>query len=512
MKLSKPTIILIISFIIIVIPLSILDYARFPYSDGVEHGAAVRALAKDLLHPGDPMLSMTSGLSPRYVPSILIMALFMKISGLDVLVVLKLFVIVGFAFFLSSVALFSNEYFQDSGQAPWSIVTVLFLWGLGWIGANAYMFSAILYTAYFPSVVSFSIALLALYFQLRFLRDQKNALLFMTILLWALCFVNHPLTGMFFLVCSGLLYLETVGLNKKTIIYFTLTIVTALLLTSIWPYYDFFSSFITIASGKMQNAMDYKMSRGALYSKPLLRSGLALAGIPFIGWYLLKRQRLLLWAGFLFFSFVYIAGYCFHISLAERAIFFVVFLLQIAFSRTCREWFSLSPALSTSRTRKIVTSAFILLLAGGVIIQLRRTYLEFIYPAFTFEQESIFPHYVTPNAMHNELKKYFNSSDIILSDLYSSWPVPVYTGAKIIGLFHTAPHITDNAQRIADIEAFYNVSTPNSERNEIIKKYGVTHIFLNFSINGKQLETVLRDMGYPIIFCSESFCIFSVKK
>jgi hypothetical protein len=76
---SRSTFICITIIIVSSIPLAIIDYDHFPYSDGPEHGAAVRALAKNLTHPGDPMLHSVSGASPRYVPSIFIMALFMKV-------------------------------------------------------------------------------------------------------------------------------------------------------------------------------------------------------------------------------------------------------------------------------------------------------------------------------------------------------------------------------------------------------------------------------------------------
>ena len=89
---TRNTVIFIIFLIVISTPFALLDYAHFPYSDGAEHGAAVRALAKNMLHPGDPMLNVVSDAeSSRYVPSIFIMALVMKAGNLDVLAVLKLF-------------------------------------------------------------------------------------------------------------------------------------------------------------------------------------------------------------------------------------------------------------------------------------------------------------------------------------------------------------------------------------------------------------------------------------
>jgi hypothetical protein len=509
---SRSTFICIAIIIVSSIPLAIIDYGHFPYSDGPEHGAAVRALSKNLIHPGDPLLNDVSGSSPRYVPSILIMALFMKVSGLDVLVVLKLFEIAGLAFFLISAALFSMEYFSDRGQAPWSIACLLFLWGLGWNGANAYMFSAILYTAYYPSVVSFSMAFLALYFQLRFLRCERRAFLVGVVFSGAICFVNHPLTGAFFFVCSGLVYLEREGLSKKALSCYTLSIITALCLTILWPYYNFFASLMPVVSGEMHKAMDYNLTHQYLYAKPLLRSGAALTGIPIAIYYLMQRRYVVLWGGVLLFGLLYLYGFYGNLSLAERCIFFVLSLLQITTSRLCRELSVKNTWTAQYRINKVIFYFLILLLAGGGAVQAALTVKEFVYPSFSFAVGSPFPRYATPNAMHHELKKYLRDGDVVLSDVYSSWAVPVYTGAKIIALFHTAPHVTDNIQRIADVEAFYNVTTPNSVRNEIVKKYGVTQIFLHFKIDGRQLDPILEGMGYRKVFSANEFSIFSVPK
>jgi hypothetical protein len=60
----RHTTIFIAIILILFIPLSLLDYAHFPYSDGAEHGAAVRELAKNIANPEDPMLANHSGDSP----------------------------------------------------------------------------------------------------------------------------------------------------------------------------------------------------------------------------------------------------------------------------------------------------------------------------------------------------------------------------------------------------------------------------------------------------------------
>lgn len=508
---SRLSLYLIVCIVTISIPFTLLDYNHFPYSDGAEHGAAVRALARNFIHPGDPMLNVPESTSPRYVPSIFMMALFTRLSGLDVLAVLKLFEFAGYVFFLVSAVFFASEYFNDKGQALWSIACLLFFWGLGWNGANAYMFSAILYTAYYPSLVSFSLAFLALYFQLRFLREGRRGFLLGAIFSGAVCFVNHPVTGVFFFVCSALIYLERAGLSKKVLVCYAVTIITALCLTLLWPYYNFFSSLMKVAAGEMHKTMDYRLTHEYLYSQPLVRSGAVLAGIPIALYYGIQRRYLLLWAGSLVFGFLYICGYYTTISLAERCVFFLVCLLQITTSRLIRELSFTNIWTVKNKTNKIIYYLFILFLGGGIIIQAILTVKEFVFPAFVFTADSSIPRYVNPNALQHELKNYLKEGDVVLSDIYSSWAVPVYTGAKIVALYHSAPHITDNEKRIKAVEQFYNFPLTSEQRKHIIAIYGVTHIFLNFIINGKQLLPIMKQIGYKTIVCTDAFCIFGVK-
>jgi len=506
----RHTTIFIAIILALYVPLSLLDYNHFPYSDGAEHGAAVRELAKNLIHPEDPMLADHSGDSPRFVPSTLLMALCMRLLHLDVLVTLKVFLVIFFSFFLISATLFSREYFNDTAQVPWSLTALLFLWGLGWTGANAYMFSALLYTAYFPALVSFSLSLLALYFQLRFLHYKKTGFLITEILLGSLAFVNHPLTGVFFFICSGLLYAEKRTVGKKMISCYLLSVITALSLTALWPYYDFFSNLFKIASGQMAQAADYQRTQQYLYSKVLLRSGPALAGIPFLILFLLRKRHLLLVGGFFIFGLIYLTGYFAKISLAERFIFFVIFTLQMAVSRICREWFVQAAPTLHQNVKKITAWLLLLLITIGVIIQMVLIYTKFVAPVFTVKPDSFLPHYVSPNKTHVELKEHLDDGDVVLSDIYSSWSIPVYTGAKVIALFHSSPHIDDNLERISDVETFYDGDTSSEERMKMLKEYGVTHIFLNYKITGKDIEPALKEMGFSVIAQNESFCLFSV--
>ena len=221
---------------------------------------------------------------------------------------------------------------------------------------------------------------------------------------------------------------------------------------------------MTVASGEMQKTMDYSLTRQYLYSTPLLRSGAALAGIPIAIYYLMQRRYVLLWGGSLLFGLLYLYGFYGTISLAERCIFFALCLLQITASRLCRELSGTNIWTAQRRINKIIFCFLTLLLAGGIVTQSVLTVKEFVYPSFSFAAGSPFPRYVNPNAMQHELKKYLHDGDVVLSDIYSSWSVPVYTGAKIVALCHTSPHMTDNLTRKGDVEKFYNVATITYER------------------------------------------------
>jgi len=501
-------------FIIIILafsaPVVLFDYGHFPFSDGAEHGAAVRALGKNLIHPGDPMLNIDKTGSPRYVPSILVMALGMKLLHLNILPTLKLFTILYFVLFLVSATLFSRSYFADRRKALWSVLFLLFFWGLGWQEANAYMFSALLASAYYPSVVSFSLALLSLYCQISYMqRPAATGYLISAIGLGAISFINHPLTGIFFFAGSGLLYVETTGFCMRNLLCFFSTIAAALCLIALWPYYDFYSVIFKMATGTIGETADYKLTHQYLYSNVLLRAGPALAGIPLTGMLIKQKRHMFLWGGFFIFSLLYGAGYYWNISLAERTIFFVMFCLQMTAACLCVEWLFSAKTSAALDIKKIIAGMFVVLLTGGVLLQSSLVFTEFIQPSFRSTGASGFPRHVNPNALQNGLGKYLGEGDVVLSDPFSSWSIPVYTGAKVVALFHTTPHITDNDQRTKDVDQFYNSPVTPQQRKNILARYRVTHIFLNFVINGKQLVPILKEMGYKPLVCSETFCIFA---
>ncbi len=497
----------ILGLLFLFIPLAMLDYAHFPYSDGAEHGAAIRMLAQNFTNPDDPMLDGNYGGSSRYVPSILVMAVFLRLSGLDVLVVIKIFLIIFLLLFIFSVVLFARLYI-DKPNGPFCLLAaLLFLWGTGWTGSNAYMFSAIIYTAYFPSVVSFSLSLLALSFLLKYLQNGEKGHLFWCCILGGIAFVNHPLTSVFFFITSFFLLLERLPSFKRCFILFSLIIAVSFTFSFLWPYYQFFDSFSSIASGAMSQTDDYQMTWQYLHSNRLLRMGPALIALPLIAILMFKHKNLMVTGSFIVFVLVYIIGFFTKTSLSERFIFFIIFMLQLTFSLF---WFSYLD--KNVRLKKVFFIVTICLAAG---FQADLTFNEFIKPAFSFKTRSSFlPGYSSPNKIFKDLKKHLNDDDVVLSDLYSSWSLPVYTGAKIVALWHTPPHVKDNADRIKELNAFLNPLTSNIKRKDVLNKYAVTHILLNhyaFKSSNKLIEPMVIRLGYPLAVRNKDYSLFAIQ-
>jgi len=497
----------------IYIPLALLDHHNFPYSDGAEHGAAVREMAHNLLHPGEPMLAGYQGKSSRYVPSVFAMAVCMRVFKLDILLTLKLFSILFLLFFLLSAGLFAGEYYKERQIASWSLFCFLFLWGEGWTGANAYMFAALPDAAYYPSIVAFSLALSGLYAQLRFIGTGRNAFLWCTLAAGGLSFVNHPPTGIFFLVCSVLIYTERRGDVKKPIRCFALSALSFAVLMALWPYYDFLPNFLRIASGEMgATATDYQMTRQYLYSRPLYRIGPALAGIPAVILFMKEKRYPFVTGGFLIFSALYAAGFYLHISLAERFVFFAVFFLQMAFAGVCpgktRDVLKTLPRTAL----KGAGALCLLVFAAGMFFQARLIFAETLRPCFAWTSCFPFLSYHSPNAEQLCMQRYLHEGDIVFSDPFSAWAIPVYTGAKITSLFHTPPHVRDNVLRIADSERFFREKTTNADRVRILSSYGATHVICDYRVLDRRMDGLVREMGCTPPAYASDYDIFAVSK
>jgi hypothetical protein len=417
------------TLIIVYILLACLDYHHFPYSDGAEHGAAVREIARDLLNPDEPMLNEYVDKSPRYVPSTVLMAAAVHLTGIDILVAIKIFSILFFLFFLFSVIFFAREYFQNPRQAVWSLACILFLWGTGWHGANAYMFSALVHTAWYPSLVSFACMFMALSCACRFLRNGGTASLLGWCLFGALAFVNHPPTALFLWIASILLSIEIRGMKGILRPWFAFAIGLSISTMVLWPYYDFFKNAFTVAGGSLAHSWDYRATRMYLYSDIILRTGPVLAAIPILCVSIIKRKHFMLTSLCLASLGIYAVGYFLRISLSERFIFCAVLSAQLLVSVCAyRLWQTVRTGVSTG-IQTIGAILLAVLLVGGATGQAIISFNEYIRPGFSITRGAPFIRYHNPTAMHKRFADYIKTGRCrVLGCAHILGSPPVYWG------------------------------------------------------------------------------------
>lgn len=482
---------------LLVIVLSYLGLPWFAWSDGVEHAAAVKELSENFFHPQNPLLPLDGCTSPRFVPSIMVMVLFMKITHAEIYTVIRIFTVIFFFFFCFSVWHFSCNYFKDRDQGVYSLLTLLFLWGKGWDGANAYMFSVLTWNAYYPSVVSFSLSLLGFSFLLKYLRINLKKYVFVYLVITCLLFLNHPLTGTFYFLSTFLLFLTEKQFTLKTFSVFLFSVFVSAIVVILWPYYSHLEIALNSIGESMNNYWDYNFTWNYLYSEQFVRGGPALLGIPVLIHYLKKKQHLFMTYGFLACVVVYGLAYFFKLHLGERYILFIVFFLQIAFSRYLKEKDIISyksfQTLINPFTRKGFTTFVAMLgIIMGVAWQtawLRNQYLPYFV---SFSPRFHLHRYVNPLSRYDFLKRYLKSGDIVISDLASSWIIPCISDAKIISLFHNNPLVPDSYQRVQDTEVFFHPTTSTITRQALIEKYNVSHILINKKI---EFADLLKDQG-----------------
>jgi len=480
MRLSKsPTITYIVFFVsvgVLFVPFALQVLPWFEWSDGCEHAAAVKELRYSLTDPQNPILDLPGNTSPRFVPSIIIMAIIQKITHMDIFAVLgwsslALFLAMGIGIFL-----FAKEYFKDSYQPIYTLLCILFLWGKGWDGANGYMFSSLVFTAYYPSVVSFVGIFFALTALLKYIHQNKLIFSLLYIALSTFIVLNHPLTGFLFFLIAFLLVLTERPIQKKTLYLFALSFCIAIGLTVLWPYYSFIESVFSVTGKKAKEFWDYRATHQFLYSELFVRIGPGLLGIIPVLYFGAMRKHLFIVSGFISCSVLYALGYFFDISLAERCIFFCMFFSQLAFSRFLNNLIHAEGGLQSIRIHWFVKACFIAGLFVGTAAQLFLVskvylpqYLEW-KPAFRIKT------YQHPLKKYFTLAHYLQRGDIVLTDVFTSWIIPCITEVKVVSLLHNSPLVSDNSERLSDTMSFF--TEPHSHQN-ILKKYRITHILID---------------------------------
>jgi hypothetical protein len=473
---TRTYIVVSLGIIILFVPFAFQAIPWFEWSDGCEHAAAIRELNYSLSNPLNPHLDLPGETSPRYVPSIIIMAVLQKIFECDI------FTLLGFSSFVSIVFLgfgvyyFTKEYFQDEVQPVYTLLSLLFLWGRGWDGANSIMFSSLVYNAYYPSVISFILIFFALTAMLKFLRHRTVSYLSAFVIVSSLAFVNHPLTGFLLFFITSILIVSEGYVEKRVFALFFLACVVALMVTSLWPYYSFFKGVLFMAAGKGRQFWDYQAGYNLHYSGHVIRIGPGFLGVLTIAYFGIKKEYRFIVLGFLASVMMYVVGYFLKIILAERLIFLCMFFSQLAFSRMLKTSLHEPPAWIKSKWRSLLRFVYVAALGAGFCSQLYLAGKMYLPQYIEWQPRLHVKKYLHPLHHYLSLRHSLQRGDIVLTDIETSWILPCLTDVKVVSLLHNSPFVLENLERVSDTKTFF---TSSVSRKGIVKKYNISHILIN---------------------------------
>lgn len=496
----------------------------FQWSDGCEHAATVMELTHSLKNPKNPFLDLPGDTSPRFVPSIMFMAVLQKAFSLDVFVVLGLMSTLVFIFLGWGVYLFSKEFFNDAQQAIYVLLCILFLWGKGWDGANGFMFSSLVFNAYYPSVVSFVGIFFALTLLLKYIRRGGGGIFWGFVALSCLILLNHPITGGYFFIIAAVLVATEGYQSKKSLYLFAFSFLAAVIVSVIWPYHPFLQSVFFIAAGKGKQFWEYNQAHNWLYSEHIIRVGPGFLGVIPLAYFGLKREYRFLTYGFLVFFILYVLGYIFHIILFERGIFYCMLFSQLAFARLLKKFIDAPEGISGKVVWKNVKIFFIAALAVGTATQLFLVSRVYLPQWVEFKPNIRMKAYEHPLRHYIELRPYLHRGDIVLTDIFTSWILPCITEVKVVSLLHNIPLFLENIERVQDTRDFF--LSPREQIN-ILKKYRVSHILIDKTKSpqsepetetahcfipqpNEQLLAVLSELG-SVVINDESFLLVDVR-
>ena len=479
-------------------------------NDYWEHSATLNAWLKDFLHPGNPHLATDTG-TVRYMPFYAVVTLISGALGLDALEAMSVAGFLSITLFVIATPLFANRYFRDPRAGTVALITFLCGWGFGPVFSNLYQMRGLLHVIAFPSFFVFSLSLLLFWQALGILRsDRPNAVsLLVLVVLVAIAFSSHPLTGAFTIGCLMLLAILEPGVAFANRVYLAVAICLGSVLVEFWPYFSTWNTVLGIESGGPPRMVGSEMAGSARVaevtswiersrlatgfsravslaleqpfyriSNVLSTMGPAFFGIPVILYFLATRRQLFIAVGATLMLVPYLINIFFPIPLGHRFLLFFIFFLHLALI-----WLLLyvmgsqeQDVPQCNRCRNIVAGflGFILVWNIGLTGAEMGKALLIKHNMISSKNHTVAS--IVP--LMNAIAEYIPQDAVVMAPLYLGWPLPTFSG-KIVGTLHKNPLNHDSLVRYRVVGRFFRPATSNDDRTSMLARYMVTHILYN---------------------------------
>ena len=450
-------------------------------ADAWEHHRVLKALVRDLMHPGNPTYAVDVP-SVRYSPYFVLQAVCARWLGIDPYLMLSAAAVINTAFLVLAIwALLTS--FNEKGSAAAVLVAVV---GLYWVPpgyANSLALADLPWLQVNPSAWSFAWAVLSWAIFKRSL-DRGRAAVWIALPL-AMCLLDHAMTALFAFL--GLAVIAITRPDRRRWIW-TATVflmaAAALGIGAAWPWF------------RLIDAIRWSSDRDYWFNAAILRLTLGVWCVPgyICGVAALTRLdrdlvRISLAGGALatllgISSFVTKSPVTARLPIAGTFLFAIATGVFIHRSGAIalgawRERLKLLRANHRVTSDTALALAVLLLLAYGLIPQcvevFREPWLGRVYVARLLhksdKQQDV-------KQMFDHLLSGVGTNEVVLSDVLTSWPVPSSNG-KIVAALHYELFVPDQGSRSADVARFFSPSESKADQIGILDKYAARWILLN---------------------------------
>jgi hypothetical protein len=421
-------------------------------------------------------------------------------------VAIFIFAIVNIILLIVSLYIFVRQYTRDGAIAIVSICLILsYTSAHEWGATGFFSITDLVIIASYPAIFAFSLTVILLTINLRYLENPSKRLLMLQFLILLAVIISHILTAFVYVVALGILLLSRIITERKLdvrILLLVISLSAAFLLALLWPFYNWLD--VLIMSSPIQSGPPPVNVYSTEFFIQVLRLtdfGGVLLIVSLI--FMAKRKDvfMILWlVGFLMICFSFLLP--FRPPLYWRFVPWVKIPIIIGFVWAAFHYYRKAEGLPRFNRKKYAIPLFIV---GVAIFFIASTTISIIVPLAT-----------GPNVVDefSFLRYYDDDRDILLTyDPYESYAIQGLTDFQVIHV--PISHLGDVSlweevnRRSIEIKNIYENGTA-LEWQESISEYHVNMILLfkeNSAYNSEHITEILESIGGKQIYVGEDYIL-----
>ncbi|NND55552.1 MAG: hypothetical protein HKN56_11360, partial [Gammaproteobacteria bacterium] len=394
-----------------------------------------------------------------------------------------------------------------------------------WIWSNLYELRSFFMTASYPSTFVFGLSLISFWLTLSFMRGMTGFFsgLALLLLLSALGFVSHALTGVFLVGATCLLAVTEQDAPPSLRVMVIIAACSGPLLAALWPFFPVWdvilasSAEVDDRTWQVFSGFDAMLERarsGAwwhMFFDPaqfITSLGPALLGIPLALWLLLRWRELFIPLGLLMMTGPLILNVFFQVALAHRFLLYAVFFMHLAIVWGILELFDRWRIQRRENKRTpgvtITVGAVRVLVALAVIGHVALLIGDYNGKHLKYTLELIDKRHALPAGydtprLYTELTEELPQDAVVIGNSRLTWPLSTFRG-KAVALpeNHENSLLRDQFERVDAVNLWLAPATSAEDRARIAALYDATHALVNLQTTDVAVLQWLSDNAIPL--------------